>query len=50
MDKKAKLTRLLQEYGYPEEAINNFMRDTENLNYEEARKRILPFKDITAER
>jgi SOS response regulatory protein OraA/RecX len=50
MDKKAKLTQLLQEYGYPQEAINRFMKDTEELNYEEARKRIMPYKDITAER
>jgi hypothetical protein len=50
MDKKAKLTQLLQEYGYPQEAINRFMEDTEELKYEEARKRIMPYKDITAER
>ncbi|WP_404332812.1 hypothetical protein [Mesobacillus maritimus] len=50
MDKKEKLTQLLQEYGYPQEAIHRFMMDTEELNYEEARKRIMPYKDITAER
>jgi hypothetical protein len=50
MDKNAKLTQLLLEYGYPQEAINRFMKETEQLNYEEAKKRIMPYKDITAER
>ncbi|MGM0900797.1 MAG: hypothetical protein ACQEXB_06800 [Bacillota bacterium] len=50
MDKKEKLIQLLQEYEYSQEAIHRFMMDTEELNYEEAMKRIMPYKDITAER
>jgi hypothetical protein len=50
MDNMVKLKQLLQEYGYPQEAINRFLKDTEELDYEEARKRVMPFKDITAER
>jgi hypothetical protein len=50
MDEKAKLHQLLQDYGYPQEAISRFLKDTEELNYDEARKRIMPYKDITAER
>ena len=50
MDKSKNLQQLLREYGYPEEAINRFMKDTSGMDYEEARKRIMPYHDITAER
>ncbi|MCM3584376.1 hypothetical protein M3182_01300 [Mesobacillus maritimus] len=50
MDNKANLEQLLKEYGYPIEAIDRFMKDVESLDYEEAKQRIMPYKDITAER
>ncbi len=50
MDKAAKLNKLLRDYGYPPEAVNRFIKDTEELDYEDAKKRIMPYKDITAER
>lgn len=52
MDQKELLNQLLREYGYPQEVINRFMEDTEtdDLTFEEAKKRIMPYKDITAER
>ncbi|SEM11424.1 hypothetical protein SAMN05192533_10160 [Mesobacillus persicus] len=49
MDKE-KLDELLREYGYPQEAINRFMKETEELDFEEAKKRIMPYRDITADR
>lgn len=49
MDKE-KLDELLREYGYPQEAISRFMKETEELDFEEAKKRIMPYRDITADR
>ncbi len=49
MNKKENLEQLLREYGYPDEAVSRFLTDNEEIDYEEARKRIMPYRDITAE-
>ncbi|MCQ6274887.1 hypothetical protein JMM81_07905 [Bacillus sp. V3B] len=48
MDNKENLEQLLHNYGYPKQAIHRFMQDAEGLDYEEVKKRILPYRDITA--
>lgn len=50
MDNKENLEQLLHKYGYPEQAIQRIMQDTEGLDYEEVKKRIMPYRDITADR
>ncbi len=50
MENKENLTQLLREYGYPEESIHRFLKDTEHISYEMAKNRIMPYRDITAER
>lgn len=50
MDHQEKLNQLLREYGYPAEAISRFMKDSEELTFEEAKMRIMPYRDITADR
>lgn len=50
VDNKENLEQLLDKYGYPRQAIDRFMQDTEGLDYEEIKKRILPYQDITAHR
>ena len=50
VDNKEDLEQLLHKYGYPEQAILSIMQDTDRLNYEEVKKRIMPYQDITAER
>ena len=50
MDNKENLEQLLYKYGYPEQAIQRFMQDAEGVNYEEVKKRIMPYQDITADR
>jgi hypothetical protein len=50
MDNKDKLDLLLREYGYPDEAITRFMEETQALDFEEAKKIIMPYRDITASR
>ncbi|TCN27203.1 hypothetical protein [Mesobacillus foraminis] len=50
MDNKENLDILLREYGYPDEAINRFLSETSEMDYEEAKKLIMPYRDITADR
>ena len=50
MDNKGNLEQLLSEYGYPKDAIYRFMQEVEGLDFEEVKKRIMPFQDITAHR
>jgi hypothetical protein len=50
MDNKGNLEQLLSEYGYPKDAIHRFMQEVEGLDFEEVKKRIMPFRDITAHR
>ena len=50
MENTENLTQLLREYGYPEESIRRFLKDTEHISYEMAKKRIMPYQDITADR
>jgi hypothetical protein len=47
---QVKLEQLLNEYGYPRDAINSILYEMKELDYEEAKKRIMPYRDITAER
>ena len=49
MDNKD-LEQLLSEYGYPKHAIHRFMQEAEGLDFEDVKKRIMPFRDITAHR
>ena len=49
MEKKEDLHQLLHYYGYPEEAIIRYMREWEEMSFEDVKKRIMPYKDITAE-
>jgi hypothetical protein len=50
MDNKENLEQLLHKYGYPEQAIQSIMKDVDGLDYEEVKKRIMPYRDITARR
>lgn len=50
MDNKENLDLLLREYGYPDEAITRFLSETCEMDYEEAKKLIMPYRDITADR
>ncbi len=50
MNNKENLEQLLHEYGYPKKAIQHFMQDAEELDYSEVKKRIMPYRDITAHR
>ena len=50
MDNKENLEQLLDKYGYPKQAIQSIMQDADGLDYEEVKKRIMPYQDITAER
>jgi hypothetical protein len=50
MANKDDLKQLLQEYGYPKEAIDRFMQEVEGLDYSEVKQRIMPYQDITAHR
>ena len=50
MDNKGNLEQLLSEYGYPKDAIHRFMQEVEGMDFEEIKKRIMPFQDITAHR
>jgi hypothetical protein len=48
MNNKENLEQLLREYGYPKDAIHRFMQQTEELDFAEVKKRIMPYQDITA--
>ena len=50
MDNKGKLEQLLREYGYPQQAIHRFIQEGEDLDFEEVKKQIMPYRDITAHR
>ncbi|WP_174734973.1 hypothetical protein [Mesobacillus harenae] len=50
MTNKGKFEKLFRDYGYPEDEIPRLMREAGNSGYEEIRKRIMPYKDISAER
>jgi hypothetical protein len=42
--------QLLRDYGYPEEAIPNLLKEIGTLSYEKVEKLIMPYLDITAEK
>jgi hypothetical protein len=42
--------QLFRDYGYPEEAIPNLLKEVGTLSYEEVEKRIMPYHDITADK
>ncbi|WP_159433408.1 hypothetical protein [Bacillus tuaregi] len=48
MDNAENLKQLLRQYGYPEEAVNRFIKEAQGLELEEIRKTIMPYQDITA--
>lgn len=50
MDNTEKLEQLLREYGYPKQAIHRFIQEVEELDFEEVKKQIMPYRDITAHR
>ncbi|WP_180954925.1 hypothetical protein [Bacillus sp. V3-13] len=44
------IEQLLRDYGYPEEAIPDLLKEISNLGYEKAEQMIMPYHDITADR
>lgn len=42
--------QLLREYGYPEEAIPNILKEIEAMSNKEAEMLIMPLQDITADK
>lgn len=50
MSDQEKIEKLLHEYGYPENVIHQYIKDTKNLDYDELEKSIMPYQDITAKR
>lgn len=50
LNNKDKMVSLLRDYGYPEKAIHRFMQEAKDMDYEEMRKSIMPYQDITAHR
>ncbi|WP_180955576.1 MULTISPECIES: hypothetical protein [Bacillus] len=44
------IEQLLRDYGYPEEAIPDLLREMSNLGYEKAEQMIMPYHDIIADR
>ncbi|WP_191991982.1 hypothetical protein [Bacillus aerolatus] len=45
-----KVERLLRDYGYPEEAIPNLLKEIGTLDYEKVEQLIMPYHDITADK
>ncbi|PLR91140.1 hypothetical protein [Bacillus sp. T33-2] len=50
MDDFQKMEQLLRNYGYPEDAIERLLDDVADMGYEQAEKRLMPYRDITAEK
>lgn len=50
MDNIEMREQLLRDYGYPEEAIPNLMKEIGTLSNEEMEMLIMPYKDITADK
>lgn len=50
MDNIEMREQLLRDYGYPEKAIPNLMKEIGTLSNEEVEMLIMPYKDITADK
>jgi hypothetical protein len=50
MSNNENIENLLREYGYPENAIHHYIKEKANMDFEEIKKSIMPYRDITAKK
>jgi hypothetical protein len=50
MEHNDKMEKLLRDYGYPEQSIPRLMEEISSMSFDKAKKLILPYNDITAEK